>query len=201
MTRRSFIAGLFALAFAATPCAFAEGLPKSESKATQVANDLDQHEASIRALDRQFFEAVAELEQSYVSERKELREQITEKLKKHQKTLTQKGDLDAAVSVRDKAESIRESKFAIPNSNQSPDAERSILGTWRWNNGVDIKNLGGGKTNGNGTWRLVDAKEQAYEFKWSRIPADRVRLSANGRVLEGTKAHDPSFRVWAVRID
>jgi hypothetical protein len=161
------------------------------------STELDQHAAKVQALDRRFLEGIRSLEKSYIEERIALRDALRKKLTKEKKTLTKKGKLDRAIVIRDQIERLGATDIVPPNQSDPV----GILGTWRWNNGVDIRNLADGKTNGQGTWRLVDPAEQVFEFQWKRIPADRVKLSANGRVLEGTKVTDPSFRVWAVRID
>jgi len=170
---------------------------KEQLSDSLVATELDQHATNVRSLDRRFLEAISRLEKSYVEERQALRKTLSQKLTKEKKALTKNGELDQAVVVRDHIERLEATQIVPPNQS----GPRGILGTWRWNNGVDIRNLVNGKTNGNGTWRLVDPGAQTYEFQWKRIPADRVTLSSNGRVLEGTKANDPTFRVWAVRID
>ncbi len=170
---------------------------REKSSETDVANELDQHATNVRSLDRKFLEEISRLEKSYIEERQSLRKTLAERLTKEQKALTKKGELDQAVEIRDHLERLEATEVVPPNQSDA----QGILGTWRWNNGVDIRNLDNGKMNGDGTWRLVDAGKQIYEFQWKRIPADRVTLSPNGRVLEGTKANDPTFRVWAVRID
>ena len=116
--------------------------------------------------------------------------------------------MDLAIQIRQTADELSAKEIALPKLDRQtgPDGKMVIeknplLGTWRWNNGVDIKNLPGGKTSGRGTWRLLDRERQLYMFDWPKIPPDRVRLSPNGRVLEGTKATDATFRVWAVRVD
>ncbi len=170
---------------------------KDQISATRLTAEFDQHTANVRSLDRRFREGLSSLEKSYIEERRSLREALVKSLTKQKKTLTKKGELDQAVAIRDYITRLEATEI-VPPSLSDP---RGILGTWRWNNGVDIRNLVDGQTSGNGTWRLVDPGQQTYEFQWKRIPADRVTLSPNGRVLEGTKASDPSFRVWAVRID
>ena len=170
---------------------------KEQISETPIATELDQHATNVRSLDRKFLEALGRLEKSYIEERQALRETLVQRLTKKKKALTKKGELDQAVVIRDHIGRL-EAKEVVPPNQSDP---QGILGTWRWNNGVDIRNLVDGQTNGNGTWRRVDPGEHIYEFQWKRIPADRVTLSPNGRVLEGTKANDPSFRVWAVRID
>ena len=174
-----------------------ESLSAEPSSDSGIHAELEQYATDVRTLDRKLLEAISRLEQSYVEERQTLRKALAQKLAKEKKALTKKGKLDQAVAVRDHIERLEATPIVPPNQS----APREILGTWRWNNGVDIKNLADGKTNGNGTWRLIDSDEEAYEFQWKQIPADRVTLSKNGRVLEGTKANDPTFRVWAVRID
>ncbi|QDV40400.1 hypothetical protein Enr13x_02060 [Stieleria neptunia] len=182
-------------------------LPEVQSSENLVAAELDQHATDIRSIDRRFLDARDRLEQSYIQERKSLRETLVRRLNKQKKAHTEKGELDIAVAIRDHMERIEATEIVPPNQpstkeiSSGPAGSPDILGTWRWNNGVDIKNLVSGQTNGAGTWRLVDPQTRTYEFRWKRIPPDRVTLSPNGRVLEGTKAHDPSFRVWAVRID
>jgi hypothetical protein len=170
---------------------------KKQSSASSTADQLDQYEIDVRSLDRKFLDEMERLEKSYVGERRTLRKKLSESLNDEMKDLTKKGDLDQAVVVRDHIETLEATQI-VPPSQSSP---QGILGTWRWNNGVDITNLEHGLMNGDGTWRLVDAGQQVYEFQWKKIPADRVRLSPNGRVLEGTKANDSKFQVWAVRID
>jgi len=174
-----------------------ERLSKEESTNSRIDAELDQHVTNVRSLDRKFLEAISRLEQSYIEERQTLRKTLSKKLAKEKKALTKKGELDQAVVVRDHIERLEATQIAPPNQS----GPQGILGTWRWNNGVDIGNLVNGRTNGNGTWRLVDPGQHIYEFHWKQIPPDRVTLSKNGRVLEGTKANDPTFRVWAVRID
>ena len=177
---------------------FADERPsKEQASDSLVAAELDQHATNVRSLDRKFLEAISRLEKSYVEERQSLRKTLSQKLAKEKKALTKKGELDQAVALRSHIERLEATEIVPPNQS-SP---REILGTWRWNNGVDIRNLANGRTNGNGTWRKVDPGQDVYEFQWKQIPADRVTLSANGRVLEGTKANDPTFRVWAVRVD
>ena len=177
------------------------------STQTRIANAMDKFQADIRALDRQFADSFAQMRDQYIKQRKSLRSKLTKSLTAQQKKFTQEGELDSAVSLRDQVQQIQSGKIDIPDFSADADENGAyhssdpILGTWRWNNGADIKNNTGGETNGRGTWKLVDAKQKTYVFTWERIPADRVRMSANGRVLEGTKAHDPTFRVWAVRID
>ncbi|MCS7466190.1 hypothetical protein NZK35_05815 [Stieleria sp. ICT_E10.1] len=184
-----------------------DSLPQVQSSEHLIATELDQHATDIRAVDRRFLDAQDRLEKSYIQERKSLRETLMRRLNKRKKAHTEDGDLDIAVAIRDHIERIEATKIVPPNQKSThaigsqPAGAPAILGTWRWNNGVDIENLVNGQTNGAGTWRLIDPKKQTYEFRWKRIPPDRVTLSPNGRVLEGTKAHDPSFRVWAVRID
>jgi len=170
---------------------------KEQVSETGAATELDQHATNVRSLDRKFLEAIGRLEKSYIEERQALRKTLAQKLTKEKRALTKKGKLDQAVVIRNQIEHLDATEI-VPPGQSDPEG---ILGTWRWNNGVDIRNLVNGKTNGNGTWRLVDPGAQTYEFQWKRIPADRVTLSSNGRVLEGTKANDPTFRVWAVRID
>ena len=170
---------------------------KGQIPGSDTATELEQYAANVRVLDRQFSEGISSLEKSYIEERKSLRDALVKRLTKQKKMLTKKGKLDQAVVIRDQLERLEATEIVPPNQSE----RQGILGIWRWNNGVDIRNLADGKTNGQGTWRVVDPDQQVYEFQWKRIPADRVKLSTNGRVLEGTKAKDPSFRVWAVRID
>jgi hypothetical protein len=174
-----------------------ERLSAKLSSDSRIHTDLDQHATDVRTLDRKFLEAISRLEQSYVEERQALRKALSQKVAKEKKALTKKGELDQAVALRDYIEQLDATPIAPPK----PSGPRGILGTWRWNNGVDIRNLADGQTNGNGTWRLIDSDKEEYEFQWKQIPADRVTLSKNGRVLEGTKTNDLTFRVWAVRID
>ena len=182
-------------------------LPEVQSSEHLIASELDQHATDIRSIDRRFVDARGRLEQSYLQERKSLRETLLRRLNKQKKAHTEKGELDIAVAIRDQMKRIEATEIVPPNQQSTkemgsrPAGAPAIKGTWRWNNGVDIENLADGQTNGSGTWRLIDPEKQTYEFRWKRIPPDRVTLSPNGRVLEGTKAHDPSFRVWAVRID
>lgn len=183
---------------------------KLKSPEARIANELDQHEMNVRSLDRKFREDIARLEESYIAERELMRVTLSKTLLKEKKALTKKGQLDRAIQIRDQIEKIETIEVIPPHrpvtktngprsiAGSSP---RGILGTWRWNNGVDIRNLEHGQTNGSGTWQLVDSREQIYQFRWKRLPPDRVKLSPNGRVLEGTKATDLSFRVWAVRVD
>lgn len=182
-------------------------LPEAQSPENLIATELDQHATDVRSIDRRFLDASSRLEESYIQERKSLREAFMRRLNKQKKAHAENGELDIAVTIRDHMERIEATKIVSPDQQLSkeissrPAGALAILGTWRWNNGVDIKNLVNGQTNGTGTWRLIDPQKRTYEFRWKRIPPDRVTLSPNGRVLEGTKAHDPSFRVWAVRID
>ncbi|TWU40850.1 hypothetical protein [Novipirellula artificiosorum] len=176
---------------------------KKESSESIVATELDRHEISIRTLDRSYRESIASLNEAYQADRESLRKAITKKLTKQQKLLTEQGKLDEAVAVRERITQLSSKRILPPLSFgvTSDLSTHGIVGTWRWNNGVDVRNLSDGKTNGNCTWKLVDGSKNEYLFNWSKIPADRVRLSGNGRVLEGTKANDLTFRVWAVRID
>ena len=203
---RTFIAvccvAVSAIAFADSP------KPNQSSSEIRVANEIDKYQAGIRAIDRQFAQSFSELRDAYTKQRKSLRGKVAKKLSAEQKKLTLDGDLDRAVKVRDQVQSIKDAEITMPNfSGKNGDVIKtsapanSIEGTWRWNNGADITNYEGGETSGRGTWKLVDAKRQTYQFNWSKIAPDRVRLSSNGRVLEGTKAADPTFKVWAVRID
>ncbi|WP_182868284.1 hypothetical protein [Stieleria mannarensis] len=184
-----------------------ENLPETQSSDSQLASELDQHATDIRSIDRRYQDARTRLEESYIEERKALRESLMKRLGKRKKAHMEQGELDSAVTLRDHMERIGATEIVPPNRQSTKQTlstvagDKAILGTWRWNNGVDIKNLDHGQTNGAGTWRLIDPEKGTYEFRWKRIPPDRVSLSPNGRVLEGTKAHDPSFRVWAVRID
>ncbi len=191
-----------AIAFADSP------KPNQVSSEIRVANEIDKYQAGIRAMDRQFAQSFSELRDAYTKQRKSLRGKVTKSLSAQQKKLTQEGALDRAVKVRDQVQSIKNAEITMPNFSgkngdviKASDRTNSIEGTWRWNNGADITNYEGGETSGRGTWQLVDAKRQTYQFNWSKIAPDRVRLSSNGRVLEGTKAADPTFKVWAVRID
>ena len=182
-------------------------LPEVQSSENLIATELDQHATDIRSIDRRFLDASSRLEKSYIQERELLREALMQRLNKQKKANTENGELDIAVTIRDHMERIEATEIVPPNQELTKDMSSrpagalAILGTWRWNNGVDIKNLVNGQTNGAGTWRLIDPQKRTYEFRWKRIPPDRVTLSSNGRVLEGTKAHYPSFRVWSVRID
>jgi hypothetical protein len=190
-----------------TPTTGEEGTLKLKSSEARMAAELDQHGTDVRSLDRRFQEDLARLQDAYRAEREELRQAFSESLAKEQKALTKKGKLDQAIVVRDQIEKIEATEIVPPRPQTTgPNAHvastaNGIQGTWRWNNGVDIRNLEHGRTNGNGTWRLIDPREHVYEFQWKRLSPDRVKLSPNGRVLEGTKANDPTFRVWAVRID
>ena len=187
-----------------------EGISKIKSSEARIATELDQHETNVRSLDRRFREEIIRLEESYSAERKLMRTTLAKTLLKEKKALTEKGELDQAIQVRDQIVKIEATEIVPPHppvtktngsGSITPSSPGGILGTWRWSNGVDIRNLDHGQTNGNGTWQLVDPREQVYEFQWKRISPDRVKLSPNGRVLEGTKTTDLSFRVWAVRID
>ncbi|MBC8351545.1 MAG: hypothetical protein H8E66_06130 [Planctomycetes bacterium] len=187
-----------------------ESITKEKSSEARIATELDQHETNVRSLDRRFQEAIIRLEASYTAERELMHKKLSKTLKNEKKALTEKGELDQAIQIRDQVARIEATEIVPPYpkvtktngpGSTKPSNRGGILGTWRWNNGVDIRNLDDGKTNGNGTWQLVDPRENIYQFRWKRIPADRVKLSPNGRVLEGTKANDLSFRVWAVRID
>lgn len=176
---------------------------KKKSSVSVVASELDRHEISIRSLDRSYRESTASLNEAYQADREALRKTITKKLKKQQELLTEQGKLDEAVAVRDRITQLSSTRILPPLSLgvTSDLSAHGIVGTWRWNNGVDVRNFSDGKTNGNCKWKLVDGSKNEYLFNWSKIPPDRVRLSENGRVLEGTKANDLTFRVWAVRID
>ncbi len=188
----------------------ADDIPsKSQSTASRVATRIDKHETDVRSLDRRFVEAVGELEKDYAKQRRQLREKLINSLRREVESHATNGELDQAVALREQIRSLENAVIIAPRGPAanagdlptSPSRESGIIGTWRWNNGVDITNLAGGNTSGNGTWRIVDPRKKEYEFRWSRIPPDRVKLSPNGRVLEGTKSNDPTFRVWAVRID
>lgn len=174
-----------------------------ESSESAVLSEIDRHEIRVRSLDRSYRESIARLKEAYRVDRESLRETVTKKLAKQQDLLTKQSKLDEAVSVRDRITQLNSSQISYPEpvaatSGLSP---HGVVGTWRWNNGVDVRNLPDGKTSGNCTWKLVKGSKNEYLFNWTKIPADRVRLSRNGRVLEGTKANDLTFRVWAVRID
>lgn len=176
---------------------------KKDSPKLVVPTELDRHEIRIRSLDRSYRESIIRLNEAYQVDRESLRKSLTKKLTKQQDVLTEQGELDEAVGVRDRITELKSRRISPPMSlGVTPDlSPHGIVGTWRWNNGVDVRNLPDGKTNGNCTWKLVDGSKNEYLFNWTKIPADRVRLSENGRVLEGTKANDLTFRVWAVRID
>ncbi|MEO9591086.1 hypothetical protein [Rhodopirellula bahusiensis] len=176
---------------------------KKDSPKLVVPTELDRHEIRIRSLDRSYRESITRLNEAYQVDRESLRKSLTKKLTKQQDVLTEQGELDEAVGVRDRITELKSRRISPPLSlGVTPDlSPHGIVGTWRWNNGVDVRNLPDGKTNGNCTWKLVDGSKNEYLFNWTKIPADRVRLSENGRVLEGTKANDLTFRVWAVRID
>lgn len=181
-------------------------LDQPQSTDSRVLTAVDQHASDIRSLDRRFMDSVQSLEEGYSKQRMELRAEHLESLNRELKAATKKGDLDQAILVRDHILNTKSSEIIPPASNEDLATSRSprpqgILGRWRWSNGVDITNLPGGRTSGNGTWRSVNPQSSTYEFRWKSIPADRVHLSANGRVLEGTKSNTPSIRVWAVRLD
>lgn len=204
---RHLLLRLSVVVFAIAASQFTNGnsaeLEKTVSSASVVSTELDRHELRIRSLDRSYREAIASLNESYRDDRESLRNVTTKKLTKQQELLTEQGQLDEAVAVRDRIKQLTSMRILPP---VSPDltsdlVPHGIVGTWRWNNGVDVRNLPDGKTNGNCTWKLIDGSKGEYLFSWTKIPADRVRLSGNGRVLEGTKANDLTFRVWAVRID
>ncbi|TWT84922.1 hypothetical protein CA13_64030 [Planctomycetes bacterium CA13] len=181
-----------------------------QSLDSRVLTAVDQHATDVRSLDRRFLDSMRSLEEDYSKGRMKLRDELVKLLNRELKAATQKGGLDQAIAVRDQIRRTEALEIIPPASeeNHAPGRVTSrssplqgILGRWRWNNGVDITNLQGGRTSGNGTWRSVNPQSSTYEFRWKSIPADRVQLSANGRVLEGTKSDDPSFRVWAVRLD
>lgn len=191
-----------------TPPAKADNIPdQPQSSDARMLASVDQHETDVRSLDRRFIDAKRDLENDYAKQRARLRDQLIESLNQELASATKKGELDQAIAVREQIRSTEASSNAPPTSTESsvatygPATSQGITGRWRWSNGVDITNLPGGRTSGEGTWRVIGSHTKTYEFHWKKIPADRVQLSKNGRVLEGTKLHDPSFRVWAVRID
>ncbi|KLU02997.1 hypothetical protein RISK_004967 [Rhodopirellula islandica] len=205
---------LFAVAAAfALPLSLATGeedISKLKSSEARTAAELDQHGTDVRSLDRRFQEDLARLEEAYLSERERMQQTLVESLAKEQKSLTKKGKLDQAIQVREQIEEIAATEIVPPHpatsqstahNASSSTLAKGIQGTWRWSNGVDIRNLENGRTNGNGSWRLLNPREQVYEFQWKRLSPDHVKLSPNGRVLEGTKANNPTVRVWAVRVD
>ncbi|WP_430451813.1 hypothetical protein [Rhodopirellula europaea] len=202
------VAAAFALPM--SPATGEENVSKLKSSDARTAAELDQHGTDVRSLDRKFQEDLARLEEAYLSERERMQQTLVESLAKEQKALTKKGKLDQAIQVREQIEQIEATEIVPPHpaTSQSTATNASvstrtkgIQGTWRWSNGVDIRNLENGRTNGNGSWRLINPREQVYEFQWKRLSPDHVKLSPNGRVLEGTKANNPTVRVWAVRVD
>lgn len=204
------VAGLSALLVTAAP-ANCEDLPdQPESLPLRVMSVVDQHDTDIRSLDRRFLDSLEGLTKGYSKERETLQNQVLVLLNQELQEATQKGDLDQALLVRDHIREIEASEIVPPTSEGTGSSghlahravpTNDVLGRWRWANGVDITNFPAGRMSGNGTWRLVDSRTKTYEFRWKDIAPDRVQLSADGRLLEGTKSHDPSVRVWAVRIE
>lgn len=183
--------------------------PKQEQLDVQA--ELDRFELAARSLELKRDEQFRQITNEQQLKTKRLRTAVLKRLNRELDRLTKSGNLDAALQLRTTISQFQAgdssehndtilSPHAL-NSGLQDSAKPRILGTWRWGNGVDIMNLQDGRTNGEGTWKLLDEANQIYEFQWKNIPADRVQLSANGRVLEGTKAHNPKVRVWAVRVD
>jgi hypothetical protein len=197
-------------------------------KSPKVQEAINVFDESLAAVRKDFASSVKKLTEAHNAEVKRLRDKHLQKLEQLMKQTTQAAELDEAIAIRDATKALQETSFEIPDADKpaamvaarvvelenqltelqqleaersSRNAKRSVVGTWRWFDGTDYVFKANGQAEGKliGNWKQSENAKNAFSITWSNGATDVVKLSDDGKVLDGRSVTD-AMRVWAVRL-